>query len=168
MAKAEKLDPAAYGGPDRFDRFIGFASLLLLAAMLAAVVRGWAQVGQVPPVVWAHLATVGVALLLTPMLLFAPRGTSRHKLLGYGWVAAMLITALASLGIRMINQGQFSFIHIFSVLTLTQTPLLVWNARRGNHRGHRISVRAISIGALLVAGAFTLIPGRLLWHWLLG
>ncbi len=154
--------------PDLFDRWLSLASLLLLAAVLIALWRGRAEWGEVPPFVWAHIATILTAVVLTPVMLLRRRGDRLHRRLGRIWAGAMFLTALLTFGIRGLNQGSLSFIHILSAWTLLQVPLIVWYARHHNHRGHRAAVRGMVTGALIIAGAFTFPFDRLLGHWLFG
>lgn len=111
--------------------------------------------------------TIMVALALTPVILLGRRGTGRHRLLGRIWAGAMVLTALLSLFVRTINPGHFSLIHLLSLFTLVQVPLIVWSARTHRVERHRGAVRAMVTGALLVAGFFTFPFHRLLGHWLL-
>lgn len=159
---------AAMAGPDLMERALGWGSLGMLAIMVAALVRGHAEWSELPWAVWAHLATVAIALVLTPAILWRRRGDMRHRVLGYVWVTAMAATALASFAIRMTNQGGLSVIHLLSAWVLIQVPLIVWSARTHDWPRHRRAVRGIVIGALLIAGAFTLPFGRLLGRWLAG
>jgi uncharacterized membrane protein len=154
--------------PDLFDRTLSFASLLLLAAVLAALWRGRAEWAELPPFVWAHIATIVVAVVLTPVMLLRRRGDRLHRRLGWIWAGAMFLTALLTFGIRGINQGSLSLIHILSAWTLLQVPLIVQAARAHNHRQHRNAVRGMVTGALIIAGAFTFPFDRLLGHWLFG
>lgn len=154
--------------PGRSDYVLGAGALVVLAAMLAAIARGSADWAKIPPVVWFHLATIAVALVLTPVLLWQRRGTPRHRKLGYVWVTAMALTAFDSLFIRLIGRGGFSVIHILSVWTLIQVPLIVIAARRHDWKRHRGAVRGMVIGALLIAGFFTFPFDRLLGRWLFG
>jgi uncharacterized membrane protein len=152
--------------PDRFEKLLATASLLLLAAVLIALVRGQADWPKVPSFVWLHLGTIVIALSLTPIMLLRRRGDSPHRLLGWIWCASLAGTALLSFGIRQINQGGFSIIHILSIWTLIQVPWIVWAARTHRHAAHRQAVRGMVTGALLVAGFFTFPFGRMLGHWL--
>lgn len=152
--------------PDRLEVAIGWAALLLLAAVSAAITRGFGQWGNIGPLIWLHLAAIGLSLALAPAILWNKRGDKRHRTLGYVWVAAMTIAALSSLFIREINHGGFSLIHLLSAFTLIQLPLIVLSARAHNHRRHRSAIRGMIIGALLIAGFFTFPFGRLLGHWL--
>ena len=152
---------------DTYEKALAVGALLLLAAVLTAILRGQAQWALVPGIVWAHILTILVALVLTPVILLTPRGDRRHRVLGWIWAAAMLLTALLSFGIRETNGG-FSFIHILSAWVVIQVPLLWYAARTHKVALHRGSVRGMVTGALLIAGFFTFPFGRLLGRWLFG
>lgn len=154
--------------PDRFERLLAGAAALLLAAVLTAIARGADEWGEVPAIVWAHLATIIIALALTPVMLLRRRGDRLHRRLGWVWAAALALTAAISFGIRDLNDGSFSLIHLLSVWTLIQMSIIVWSARTHNVAMHRGAVRGMVTGALLVAGFFTFPFGRLLGGWLLG
>jgi len=154
--------------PDRLERALGWLALVMLGFILAALARGYAEWPRVPALVWVHLATILLALALTPVMLWRPRGTAAHRQLGYVWCAAMFGTAIVSLFVRVTNPGHFSPIHLLSVLTIVLVPLLVRAARRHDVARHRRSVRGLIIGALLIAGFFTFPFDRLLGHWLFG
>lgn len=112
-----------------------------------------------------HLATVVPALLLGPVVLLRRKGDSAHRLLGRVWACLMLATALSSAFIRTPGAGiagtGFSFIHAFTVWTLVSVPLAVRAARQGRIAAHRGMMTGLYVG-LVIAGAFTLIPGRLI------
>ena len=154
--------------PDTYERVLSAGALVLLLAVLVALFKGRAEWGQIPPIIWPHLLTIIVAVALTPVMLLRPRGTRSHRRLGWLWVAAMFLTALLSLFVRNANHGGFSFIHILSVWTLIQVPILAWSARTHNVKRHRGAVRGMVTGALLIAGFFTFPFDRLLGHWLFG
>jgi uncharacterized membrane protein len=155
-------------GPDRLERALGFLALVMLGFIFAALLRGRAEWEHVPPVIWVHLATILVALLLTPVLLWRRRGDTRHRVYGYVWSGAMMLTALDSLFVHGNGPGRFSLIHVLSLFTLVMVPVLVLAARRHNAARHRRTVRGLIIGALLMAGFFTFPFDRLLGHWLFG
>ena len=155
-------------GPDRLERALGFLALVMLGFIFAALLRGRAEWEHVPPVIWVHLATILVALVLTPVLLWRRRGDTRHRVYGYVWSGAMMLTALDSLFVHGNGPGRFSLIHVLSLFTLVMVPVLVLAARRHNAARHRRTVRGLIIGALLIAGFFTFPFDRLLGHWLFG
>ena len=152
----------------KFDRVLAVGAVAMLVAMTAAIVRGRADWGSIPILVWPHLATIATALALTPVMLLRRRGDRLHRRLGWIWAAAMFLTAFDSLFIRMINRGGFSIIHILSVWTLLQVPVIVLAARRHDVARHRSAVRGMVLGALLIAGFFTFPFNRLLGQWLFG
>ena len=80
----------------------------------------------------------------------------------------MMLTALLSFGVRGINGGSLSWIHILSAATILQAPRVVITARRKQHQKHQAAVRTLITGALAIAGVFTLVPSRLLGGWLFG
>ena len=154
--------------PDTFERVLALGSMLMLAAVLAALARGHSQWHLVPPVIWAHLLTIITALGLTPMMLLRPRGDRLHRVLGWIWASSMALTAAISLAVKVITPGHFSLIHLLSVYTLVQVPIIVFSARNHNIKRHRGGVRGMVTGALLIAGFFTFPFGRLMGAWLFG
>lgn len=164
--------PAAARGsplrPERIDHVLSVGAVLLFAFAVAAIVRGHDQWTMVPPLIWLHLSTILVATALTPVMLLRARGNHRHRVTGKLWIVAMLATAISSLFIHVSGAGRFSVIHILSVWTLVQVPLIWWTARRHNVVRHRRAVHGMVIGALLVAGFFTFPFDRLLGTWLFG
>ena len=168
IERAPVARPVSPFAPDGYERALAIGAMLMLAAVLLALARGYGEWHKVPPIVWAHLATIVIALGLTPVMLLRRRGDARHRLLGWIWSGSMALTAALSLGIKLINHGSFSVIHVLSVWTLIQVPLIVLTARRHNVKRHRRAVRGMVTGALLIAGFFTFPFGRLLGSWLLG
>ena len=154
--------------PDLFEKVLALVALALFVIVLVALAKGQADWARVPPLIWAHLATIMLALALTPYMLLRPRGTKLHRLLGKIWVSAMVATAAISLFVRYSNPGHFSIIHILSVFVLVMAPRVWLTARAHNVAGHRGTVRGLVTGALIVAGYFTLARDRLLGHWLFG
>jgi uncharacterized membrane protein len=152
--------------PDTYERFLALASLILLIVAVIAVVKGHADWGRLPLALWGHLATIGLALALTPIMLLRRRGDRFHRTLGRLWVSAMLATAIISLDLRIVNRGSFSFIHVLSVWTILQVPLIIWFAHRHDIARHRASVRGMVTGALIIAGFFTFPFHRMLGQWL--
>ena len=117
------------------------------------------------PIILVHLVTAVGALLFGGIALAAKKGSRLHKLAGRIWVMLMLTTALVSFGIRI--HGSFSVIHILSVVTLLSVTAGLYAAARGRISAHRRGMRGAYVG-LVIAGVFTLLPGRrlgdLLWN----
>jgi uncharacterized membrane protein len=151
------------------------ASAALALAAIIAVLRGEPHWGEVRPLVWVHLCAILLVVLLTPVMLLRPKGTRRHRQLGYAWFAAMMLAAASSLFFKVtgssapnwgVFSGNFSPIHLLSVWVLVQAPVIVRRARRHDRAGHERAVRGMVVGGLLVAGFFTFPFGRMLGSWL--
>ena len=48
------------------------------------------------------------------------------------------------------------------MLTLVSLPYALWSLYRGRARAHGRTMFALFFGALVIAGAFTLLPGRIM------
>ena len=162
---AARANPLA---PDTYERMLAIGAIILFAAVVAALAKGYPEWPRVPLEVWPHLITIMIALALTPVMLLRRRGDRPPRLLGTIWVVSMIATAALSFRVREINDGGFSPIHLLSAFTLFVAPLIWWSARTHNLRVHRRAVRGTVTGALLVAGFFTFPFDRLLGHWLFG
>jgi uncharacterized membrane protein len=89
-----------------------------------------------------------VALGLGSVQMLEPKGTGRHRALGWVWVVRMIAVAASLLFIHTIRAwGVWSPIHLPSLFTLPTIPLAVVYARR-------------VVFALVNAGLFKLWPGR--------
>ena len=81
----------------------------------------------------------------------------------------MLLVAVSSFSIHELRQwGSFSLIHLLSIFTLGMLPLALYFARQHKVVSHRNTMLGLFVGALVVAGAFTLLPGRILGRALFG
>jgi uncharacterized membrane protein len=114
-----------------------------------------------PAHVIVHTFAATAALFLGAAVLFLRKGTALHKMLGRIWAATMMIVAAISLTMTGFNPGHFSAVHLLSLLTLLNIPYAIWMRRRGNIRAHAIAMSSNYVG-LLIAGAFTLVPGRIM------
>jgi uncharacterized membrane protein len=116
-----------------------------------------------PLVIQAHAFAAFGAFGLGVVQLAAPKGTIPHRLVGWTWVALMLVLVVSSFFIHTIRLwGPFSPIHLLSVFTLIMLPWAVWAAHRHNVRAHRGAMLGLFFGALVIAGVFTLLPGRIM------
>jgi len=124
------------------------------------------------PIMSAHLFTVLPAALLGTYLILRPKGTPSHRLLGKVYMILMLTTAALSLlipaavGPQLV--GHLGLIHILSFVVLFSVPRAYFAARNHNLVHHKIAMIGVYVGGILVAGGFTLAPGRYLNQLLLG
>lgn len=129
---------------------------------MAATAYSWT------PVVVVHALLAATALVVGAGLLSGRKGHLAHRIGGWIWVACMATVAGISFAIR--RPEGFSWIHGLSVFTLVALAGAVIAARAHRVAAHRKGMISIYVGALLVTGLFTLLPGRLLgsalWGWL--
>ena len=110
-----------------------------------------------------HAFTAMAALILGIIQLAGPKGTKTHRIIGWCWVFLMAIIALSSFNIQGLRQfGPFSLIHILSIYVLIMLPLGILHARKHNITGHRKTMIGLFAGGLVIAGIFTLVPGRVM------
>ena len=115
------------------------------------------------PAIPLHAFAAMAAVVLGIVQLAAPKGTLPHRTLGWVWVALMAVVAISSFWIHQIRLfGPWSPIHLLSILTPVMLVLGVFYARRHNVRGHSITMISVFAGALIVAGLFTFVPGRIM------
>jgi len=115
------------------------------------------------PVIQVHAFAALGAFALGLVQFLAPKGTLPHRTIGWIWVSLMLSVAVASFFIHEIRLwGPWSPIHLLSIFTLITLPLAVLRAHRHRVSAHRNAMISIFVGALLIAGAFTFLPGRIM------
>lgn len=110
-----------------------------------------------------HVIGAVSALVIGLVLLLAPKGLLLHKTLGWSWVAAMTITAVSSFFISGLMGSSLSPIHALSAWTMIGLPFGVAAIRRRDIRQHQQSMTGMFVGAILIAGLFSFLPGRLMW-----
>lgn len=109
-------------------------------------------------------AVAAIAALCLGIVQFAaPKGTLPHRSLGWIWVFLMLLVAASSLWIHEVRLlGPWSPIHLISLWVLGGLPFAVIAARRHHIDSHRRAMIGFFSGGLLLAGALTFLPGRLM------
>ncbi len=112
---------------------------------------------------------VGLYIFLTK------KGTSTHKFVGRLWVAFLLIVSVTAMFIQEITPGKFSLIHLLIPWTIGSLIYSILSIRKFKKTklmrykyGHMYSMIGVYIGALIVAGVFTLMPGRFFYEVLFG
>jgi len=121
---------------------------------------------------FVHLSTIGPAFLIGTYIMLTKKGSGQHKFLGRIYMVLMLFTAVVTLfmsaqvGPTLFNH--FGFIHLLSVLVLYSVPSAYFAIKAGDVKKHKFRMIALYVGGMLVAGGFTLVPGRFLGDLLFG
>lgn len=124
---------------------------------------------EAAPAIPLHAFAAMAAFVLGLVQFAAPKGTLPHRTVGWIWVLLMTLVAASSFWINQIRLvGPFSPIHLLSIFTLVVLPLAVWRAHTHRVADHRRMMIFIFAGALVVAGLFTLVPGRIMHRVIFG
>ena len=115
------------------------------------------------PALLIHIAAAIPAILLGPVALYRSRRDRTHRVLGRIWVASMVLLSVSSLwipaGVFPLLWG-FGPIHALSVFVLVMLGRAILAIRRRDVAAHGAIMRSLYWQALLLAGLFTLVPGR--------
>jgi len=120
-------------------------------------------------IIFLHAVCAFVSFLLGTYVLLNPKGTPRHLQIGRIYLGLMVFVSLSALLIREIDDNSYSVIHILIPLTLALLAISIISVRRfritRNSKllmRHKITMIFTYVGGLVIAGAFTLAPGRIL------
>lgn len=126
-------------------------------------------------IIYIHAFFALTAVPLGLYIFFTKKGTSKHTFFGRIWVAWLLTISLTAIFIQEISPGQYSLIHLLIPLTIGTLIYSIWSIRKFKqtdlHKykySHMASMVGVYVGALILAGAFTLMPGRLFYEILFG
>lgn len=122
--------------------------------------------------VQVHFFTVVPAFFIGGWLLFfSTKGAPIHRLLGKIYLALMMITATAAIFIAAevgptisIAGLRLGLIHLFVALTYLGVFNAIRGVQLGDIRRHKGAMIGTYVGGLLIAGAFTFVPGRVMYN----
>ncbi|MBR0848265.1 DUF2306 domain-containing protein [Bradyrhizobium diazoefficiens] len=118
---------------------------------------------EADPAIPLHAFAAMAAVVLGLVQFAAPKGTLPHRTIGWIWVVLMIVVAVSSFWINKIRLvGPLGPIHLLSIFALVMLPLAVWRAHTHRVAAHRRIMILMFAGALVVAGLFTLVPGRIM------
>ena len=110
-----------------------------------------------------HAFAASGAFVLGTIQLVAPKGTLTHRIVGSIWVLLMLIVSISAFFIHELRLwGPWSPIHLLAIFTLVMLPIAVLRAHRHDVIRHRRAMLGLFLGGLVIAGLFTLLPGRIM------
>lgn len=111
-----------------------------------------------------HVVAALSTLLIGTILMLGRKGKALHRTLGWTWVVTMTVTAVSSFFITGIFQAHFSPIHALSAWTMISLPMGIAAIRRRDVAKHRKEMTGMFVGAMIIAGLFTFLPGRMMWN----
>ena len=124
----------------------------------------WGLIARADLAIQWHVVAAVVAFAIGLALLIKRKGTGIHRALGWIWVVAMGVTAASSLFITGLNGDSYSLIHLLTGWTLIALPMALVAIRQKKVIMHKRMMTGLFVGGLVAAGAFTFIPGRLMWE----
>ena len=115
------------------------------------------------PAIQIHAFAAMLAFGLGGLVLFRRKGDRLHRMGGRIWAGLMLAVCLSSFFIHTIRMvGPWSPIHLLSLATLYALWRGVTMARLRRIADHRRTMQLTYAGALVAAGFFTFMPGRIM------
>ncbi len=130
---------------------------------------------QLTPLIAIHMSAAIAAIAIGPLALWARKGRRQrprlHRAFGYAWVTLMLATAISAIFIRdfaLPNIAGYTPVHLLVPIVMLMLVGAFWFLARGNINGHRKTMQNLYLGACVIAGGFTLLPGRFLGDLVLG
>jgi len=119
----------------------------------------WSSAAPIP----LHAMTALLAMTLGATQFLLPKGGLRHRVIGWMFVALMTTVSVSALWIHDLRLvGPWSPIHLLIPVTLLGLWSTVRHARAGRIKEHKRGVLSLYLLALIVTGAFTLLPGRVM------
>jgi uncharacterized membrane protein len=125
-------------------------------------------------IIYVHAFFALAAVPVGLYIFFKKKGTKQHRFIGRVWVSFLLIVSFTAVFITspmtdtVFNPRFYSWIHLLIPFTVGNLIYSVWSIRQfkktkleKHKNAHIYSMEGGYIGALLGAGAFTLMPGRM-------
>ena len=126
-------------------------------------------------IIYIHAFFALTAVPLGLYIFLTKKGTAKHILFGRIWISWLLTISLTAIFIQEVTPGEYSLIHLLIPLTIGSLIYSIWSIRKYKKttllkykRAHMSSMTSVYVGALILAGAFTLMPGRLFYEILFG
>ncbi len=121
-----------------------------------------------PLAVQIHVATVVPAFVIGTFLIFiSAKGAPLHRALGYLYLVLMSVTAVTTLFVHQLMPQSplwgLSPIHLLVPLTLFAVVGALRGAWTHNIAMHKRAMIGLYVGGMLIAGAFTFLPGRIMY-----
>ena len=132
-------------------------------------------------IIYVHAFFALAAVPVGLYIFFKKKGTNQHRFIGRVWVSFLLIVSVTALFITspmtdtIFNPRFYSWIHLLIPYTIGALIYSIYSIRQckktrleKHKNAHMRSMIGLYFGALVVAGAFTLMPGRIFHEILFG
>ena len=132
-------------------------------------------------IIYVHAFFALAAVPVGLYIFFKKKGTNQHRFIGRVWVSFLLIVSVTALFITspmtdtIFNPRFYSWIHLLIPYTIGALIYSIYSIRQckktrleKHKNAHMRSMIGLYFGALVVAGAFTLMPGRMFHEILFG
>ena len=123
---------------------------------------------QASPDIQIHAFAAMGAVVVGAVQLAAPKGTLPHRIVGSIWVLLMLVVSISAFFVHELRIWGSLESHPPAIFTLVMLPIAVWRAHKHEIERHRREMLGLFFGALVIAGLFTLMPGRIMHEVMLG
>jgi uncharacterized membrane protein len=118
---------------------------------------------EASPAIQFHAVAAMAAFMLGALQLGGPKGTLPHRIVGSIWVLLMIVVCVSAFFIHELRiWDAWSPIHLLAIFTLLMLPIAVWWAHKHAIDRHRRAMIGLFFGALVIAGLFTFLPGRIM------
>ena len=114
-----------------------------------------------------HWVAALLSLLLGVIVFVRRKGNAIHRFIGRIYVLAMVVTAVSAFFIRSPGGEQesslfngFSLIHLLVPYTLLSLFFAIKAIRQRRIKEHKTGMIMTYLGGMIIAGAFTFLPGR--------
>lgn len=91
---------------------------------------------------WSHIVSALLAMVLGAVMLIMPKGTARHKRIGYAYVASMLLLNATAFAMYRLFGG-FGPFHGAAVISLLTVGAGVWSILRRGRGPDRVVAHLI-------------------------
>ena len=125
-------------------------------------------------IIYVHAFFALAAVPVGLYIFLKKKGTKQHRFIGRVWVSFLLIVSFTAIFITtpvtdaMFNPRAYSWIHLLIPWTIGSLIYSIYSIRKfkktkleKHKNAHKNFMIGTYIGALLLAGAFTLMPGRM-------
>ena len=120
----------------------------------------FSEQAPIPSHAIAALLALGIGILQ----LKKNKGTSLHKVIGYTWIGLMFYVSLSSFFIHKLRiLSIFSPIHLLSIFTIGSLIYAILMVRKGEIEKHSKMMTLLFYLGLVLMGAFTLLPNRIMY-----